>query len=146
MSRLLVIALVSTYCVYFIHSSVVKRSVCKENEISVECAHCGPKTCEDLGHPIRCGGATALCKPECVCTDGFVRDSNGTCVRKSDCGSCGGDSNATTGCGNHCGNSCSDYQDVNKTCFSGCRYNSCDCKEGYVFHDDYKVCVLPEDC
>ncbi|KAF9791823.1 hypothetical protein SFRURICE_020222, partial [Spodoptera frugiperda] len=111
---------------------LVKREVCKENEISVECAHCGPKTCEDLGHPIPCGGATSLCRPECVCIDGMVRDTNGTCILKKDCSNCAGDFNATSGCGNHCGRSCSDYKEVNKTCYSGCLYNSCDCKPDYV--------------
>ncbi|CAH1635763.1 unnamed protein product [Spodoptera littoralis] len=85
MSKLFVIVLVTTYWVYFIHSEVVKREVCKENEITVECAHCGPKTCEDLGHPVPCGGATSLCRPECVCIDGMVRDTNGTCIPKKDC-------------------------------------------------------------
>ncbi|KAJ8724343.1 hypothetical protein PYW08_015817 [Mythimna loreyi] len=146
MSKLFVIVLVATYWVYFIHSEIVKREVCKENEINIECSHCGPKTCDDLGHPIRCWGVTSLCKPECVCIDGMVRDANGTCIPKTDCPSCNGDYNATSGCGNHCGNSCSDYQDVNKTCFSGCRYNSCDCKPGYVFHEGLSLCVLPVDC
>lgn len=60
--------------------------------------------------------------------------------------SCEGDFNATSGCGNHCGQSCSDYNEVNKTCMSGCRYNSCDCKEGFVYHDTLQRCVLPIDC
>ncbi|KOB79517.1 Protease inhibitor 3 [Operophtera brumata] len=50
-----------------------------------ECAHCGPKTCEDLGYPIPCAGGTSLCNPECVCIDGFVRDANGTCILKEEC-------------------------------------------------------------
>ncbi|CAG9787138.1 unnamed protein product [Diatraea saccharalis] len=63
-----------------------------------------------------------------------------------DLASCDGDRNATSGCGNHCGNYCSDYKEVNKTCLTGCRGNSCDCKPGYVYHDTLLICVLPTDC
>ncbi|CAB3226604.1 unnamed protein product [Arctia plantaginis] len=94
MSKWVVITLVTTCWVYFIHSALI----CKENEVNVECAHCGPKRCEDLGYPIRCGGATSLCKPECVCIDGYVKDTNGTCIPKTECPSCRSDFNATTGC------------------------------------------------
>ncbi|XP_061704903.1 venom peptide BmKAPI-like [Cydia pomonella] len=127
-------------------SIVIKRSACKEDETFVECAHCGPGSCEELGRPKPCTGSTGLCRPECVCMDGHVRDANGDCIMKSQCPDCGGDRNATSGCGDHCGRSCSDYTDLNKTCFSSCQYNRCDCKEGFVFHDSLGVCVLPEDC
>ncbi|XP_063827365.1 serine protease inhibitor swm-1-like isoform X1 [Ostrinia nubilalis] len=145
MSKLTVLIIV-TFWIYFIRSEVVKRSSCPANEMQVECAHCGPKRCEELGEPVPCAGGTALCRPECVCIDGSVRAENGTCIVKTECPSCGGDRNATSGCGNHCGNSCSDYKEVNKTCLTGCRYNSCDCRKGYVYHDSLKKCVLPVDC
>ncbi|XP_026759717.1 venom serine protease inhibitor-like [Galleria mellonella] len=149
MSKFIVFTLVFSFWIYYIHSEViqvVKRSVCKHNEMQVECAHCGPKRCDDLGSPVPCIGANGICRPECVCIDGYVRDTNGTCIPKDECPSCGGDFNATSGCGNHCGNSCSDYKEVNKTCLTGCRYNSCDCKEGYVYNEHLKFCVLPVDC
>ncbi|XP_053605790.1 venom peptide BmKAPI-like [Plodia interpunctella] len=142
----IVVPLIFTFWMYFIQSEVVKRSACEVNEMQVECAHCGPKTCEDLGYPIPCSGATGLCKPECVCVDGYVREAGGVCIPKAECPSCGGDANATEGCGNHCGNTCSDHQEVNKTCLTGCRYNSCDCKTGYVYHEQRGKCVLPVDC
>ncbi|GBP26742.1 hypothetical protein EVAR_95253_1 [Eumeta japonica] len=123
-------------------------SVCPENEVFVECqrAHCGPKSCGDLGYPIPCNGATAACHAGCVCADGYVRNDKNVCILKTDCPSCGGDPNAKSGCGNHCGNSCSDYQEVNKTCFSGCRYNACDCKDSYVYNERSSKCVEPETC
>ncbi|XP_072949805.1 uncharacterized protein [Epargyreus clarus] len=128
------------------NAKVIKRSICGSDEVRVECYHCGPKTCQDLGHPMTCKGIMGSCRSECVCTDGYVRDSSEKCILKKECSSCGGDRNATTGCGNHCSNRCSDYRDVNKTCMSGCRYNSCDCKTGYVYNDRMGVCVLPIDC
>ncbi|KAJ0177894.1 hypothetical protein K1T71_006767 [Dendrolimus kikuchii] len=125
MSKVTFICFLFSFLIYFISSEVTKRSTCSVNEMYIECTYCGPKTCEDLGHPIPCGGATGPCDPGCVCIDGFVRDANGTCISKTECPSCGGDFNATTGCGNHCRNSCSDYNDRNKTCYSGCLYVSC---------------------
>lgn len=64
---------------------VVDASTCKENEMFVECAHCGPKSCDDLGHPIPCRGNLGICRSECVCVDGFVRDANDTCILKKEC-------------------------------------------------------------
>ncbi|CAG4964702.1 unnamed protein product [Colias eurytheme] len=128
-----------------VYCAVFKRSICPSNEMQVECFHCGPKSCDQLGFPSPCGGSS-LCRSRCVCIDGFVRNEDGLCIPKMECPSCGGDRNATSGCSNHCGNSCSDYQDKNKSCLSGCHYNGCDCKPGYVFHEKLGHCVLPVDC
>ncbi|KAI5636360.1 trypsin inhibitor like cysteine rich domain-containing protein [Phthorimaea operculella] len=147
MAKYLVVALVSTFWILFINSELTKRSLtCAGDEMHVECSHCGPKTCEELGYPKPCKGGTGVCNPECVCLDGHVRNDNGSCIAKKECPSCGGDKNATSGCGNHCGRTCSDHTEVNKTCLSGCRYNGCDCKEGYVYHEGLTKCVLPVDC
>ncbi|KAL4707313.1 hypothetical protein ACJJTC_019851 [Scirpophaga incertulas] len=129
-----------------VQDCVVKRAACGHNEMEVSCGHCGPKYCEELGKSVACSGSTARCSPQCVCIDRYVRNKNGTCILKTDCPSCGGDKNATSGCGNHCGNSCSDYKDINKTCLSGCPSNGCDCRKGYVYHETLKKCVLPLDC
>ncbi|VVC88251.1 unnamed protein product [Leptidea sinapis] len=59
---------------------------------------------------------------------------------------CGGDNNATAGCGNHCGNSCSDYNALVKLCVTKCDYNSCDCKPGYVYNNGLGYCIYPDDC
>ncbi|XP_022128402.2 venom serine protease inhibitor-like [Pieris rapae] len=130
--------------IYSVNSGVFKRSTCEENEIYAECHLCGPERCSQLGFPAPCGGTA--CTPRCVCIDGFVRDDDGKCIPKMECPSCGGDKNAITGCSNHCGNKCSDFREVNKTCLSGCHYNGCDCKPGFVFHEKVNHCVLPNDC
>lgn len=62
--------------------------------------------------------------------------------------SCGGDFNATSGCGVNCGNHCSNYNKPNN-CSSlplFCQYNGCDCKDGYVYDDAIERCVSPNDC
>ncbi|KAL0832215.1 hypothetical protein ABMA28_001666 [Loxostege sticticalis] len=145
MSKIIVI-IIATFWMCFVKTEVAKRSACPHNEMQVECAHCGPKRCDELGRPVPCAGGTALCRPECVCVDGYVRDDDGTCILKNECPSCGGDKNATSGCGNHCGNSCSDYKETNKTCPNDCRYNRCVCRTNYVYHDSLRICVLPDDC
>ncbi|XP_045496776.1 venom serine protease inhibitor-like [Colias croceus] len=145
MGHKLISVIVICWCCSVVYCAVFKRSICPSNEMQVECFHCGPKSCDQLGFPSPCGGSS-LCRSRCVCIDGFVRNEDGLCIPKMECPSCGGDRNATSGCSNHCGNSCSDYQDTNKSCLSGCHYNGCDCKPGYVFHEKLGHCVLPVDC
>ncbi|OWR55603.1 hypothetical protein KGM_210670 [Danaus plexippus plexippus] len=48
----------------------------------VECAHCGPKTCKELGYPMPCSSA---CMTHGACFNGYVKSPEGTCILKEDC-------------------------------------------------------------
>lgn len=66
--------------------------------------------------------------------------------------SCGGDKNATLGCGVNCNRHCYNLnQKEPQGCILICYPNSCDCrtdKNGnkYYYDDNLKKCVLPQDC
>nr|QRN45229.1 zonadhesin-like 2 [Tineola bisselliella] len=121
---------------------------CPKNEKYVDCklGYCKVKKCDDLGKPIPCPGIIPPCKGGCVCKDGYVRNYAGICIPKEYCPSCGGDFNATSGCGNHCGNNCDDYDNPPGACPLYCHVNGCDCRYGYVYDHSTKTCVLPRDC
>ncbi|XP_041976212.1 zonadhesin-like isoform X2 [Aricia agestis] len=121
---------------------------CGDNAEFVTEPVCRPETCSDLGFPLPCldpeSGITASHGPGCVCKVGFVRDNNGKCVSEKRCPSCGGDPNATTGCGTFC-ETCDNYGQ-NAPCIFICRSNSCACKNGYIYDTLNKKCVLPQNC
>ncbi|XP_026328619.1 zonadhesin-like [Hyposmocoma kahamanoa] len=127
-------------------------SQCPANERYVQCPStmCLPQRCDQLGYPIACPspGPDGQCpgKPGCICDAGYVRNNEGKCVPQKECPSCGGDPNAESGCGNHCGRRCSDYKKSNVACPLFCMLNGCNCKKGYVYDDNIRKCVLPEDC
>ncbi|KAI8420775.1 hypothetical protein MSG28_007986 [Choristoneura fumiferana] len=123
---------------------------CPLNERWVPCVIglCAPKSCDELGFPVACPEIIGPCKGGCVCAENYLRNSNGVCIPQKDCPSCGGDFNATSGCGINCGNHCSNYNKPNN-CSSlplFCQYNGCDCKDGYVYNDAIKRCISPSDC
>ncbi|XP_026328620.1 zonadhesin-like [Hyposmocoma kahamanoa] len=125
---------------------------CKKNERYEVCpiALCQPKTCAELGYPVGCPGAgpggTCPGKPGCICIDGYLRNDKGICVPKKQCPSCGGDTNAESGCGQNCGRRCSNYKQSNVVCPLICELNGCDCKKDYVYDDNIRKCVHPKDC
>ncbi|XP_028042397.1 zonadhesin-like isoform X6 [Bombyx mandarina] len=126
--------------------------VCPENERYDKCPAflCGPQKCSELGFGTNCpasvNNGTCPGKPGCVCDNGYVRNNKNVCIPQDQCPSCGGDENAQPGCGNYCGNRCSDYEGGPKICPLICILNSCDCRPGYVYDDLVKKCVLPKDC
>ncbi|KAI8438374.1 hypothetical protein MSG28_010928 [Choristoneura fumiferana] len=122
----------------------------KPNERYSDCllGECVPKTCDDLGKPIACPDVAGPCGGGCICTKGFVRNSNGDCIDKLTCPSCGGDPNAQSGCGNPCGKTC-DSRGVNKSeliCPQYCNTNGCDCRPGFLLDTDAKKCVPEKSC
>nr|QZP43462.1 zonadhesin-like protein 1 [Pseudoips prasinana] len=126
---------------------------CSENERLEQCpaALCTPQSCSQLGFPVPCNPITSdnsSCPgpPACVCDNDLVRDDYGNCVPKQECPSCGGDPNAVSGCGVNCGRRCSNYNGDPGFCPLYCNPNGCDCKEDFVFDDNLKICVLPDDC
>ncbi|XP_028159136.1 zonadhesin-like [Ostrinia furnacalis] len=132
--------------------------VCPTNERYDPCPEtlCGPKTCDEAGFPKNCtpreDGAPCPGKPGCVCRDGYLRDENGRCIQSNECPSCGGDKNATLGCGVNCNRHCSNVNQTEpKACILICYSNACDCRSDingrdYYYDDNLKKCVLPEDC
>ncbi|XP_073958047.1 zonadhesin-like isoform X2 [Choristoneura fumiferana] len=131
--------------------SCPKPNQCKKpNERYSDCllGECVPKTCDDLGKPIACPDVAGPCGGGCICTKGFVRNSNGDCIDKLTCPSCGGDPNAQSGCGNPCGKTC-DSRGVNKSeliCPQYCNTNGCDCRPGFLLDTDAKKCVPEKSC
>ncbi|KAJ0180002.1 hypothetical protein K1T71_004593 [Dendrolimus kikuchii] len=122
---------------------------CGKNEVHNDCvqSQCGPKTCKQLGQPLSCPRIDPkFCKKGCLCKNDYVRAENGTCILKRQCPSCGGDPNAQSGRGGHCNNRCSTYNKPPKPCPEISEINGCDCKEGFIFDDVTKKCVLPCDC
>ncbi|XP_047985966.1 zonadhesin-like isoform X2 [Leguminivora glycinivorella] len=103
---------------------------------------CTLRKCSELGFPLDCD----KCTPGCVCKDGLVRASNGSCIPANECPSCGGDKNAQQGCGN-CNKMCSDIGKPPGPCpLRPCRINDCTCKPGFYYDPDKKKCVKPEHC
>ncbi|XP_047986742.1 zonadhesin-like [Leguminivora glycinivorella] len=126
--------------------------VCGLNEKYDSCVNggCGHRNCSQIGTPQFCIDRTSeSCIKGCVCADGYLRADNGTCVPQSQCPGCGGDPNAQPGCGINCGRRCSDYKIKNKSLLCPriqCKPDKCDCKPGFVFDNNLKKCVVPEQC
>ncbi|XP_052750888.1 zonadhesin isoform X1 [Galleria mellonella] len=120
---------------------------CGVNEVCSNCtnAGCEPKTCAETGIPLPCDQPDE-CLKGCICKSNYLRADNGTCIPRDQCPACGGDPNAQPGCGVNCGRLCSNYNDGPVPCPLICNINGCDCREGYVFDENLKKCVLPEDC
>nr|WDD44670.1 zonadhesin 2 [Ephestia kuehniella] len=126
---------------------------CEVNEVYSNCtnggAACSVRNCSQLGFPIAFSCPKidpATCKKGCLCANGYLRADNGTCIPRNECPSCGGDPNAKSGCGVHCGNTCATYRSKPVACPLICQLNGCDCKPNYVYDSNTKKCVLPKDC
>ncbi|XP_063532027.1 zonadhesin-like [Cydia strobilella] len=146
----------------FVFDNNVKKCVvpeqctptCGHNEVFSTCTNggCSRRNCSQLGKPEVCIKTTPeSCTKGCVCADGYLRNANGTCVLENQCPQtgCGGDPNAQPGCGINCGQKCSDYKIQDKQLLCPrieCKPDKCDCKDGFVFDDNLKKCVVPEQC
>nr|WAP28757.1 zonadhesin-like 4 [Yponomeuta cagnagella] len=108
---------------------------------------CRAKTCDQLGYPLACPRSPRGCQDGCICKEGYVRCSTGECIDAKTCPSCGNDTNAVTGCGNPCGNSCTDfYKKSYILCTQYCEINGCDCRDTFVYDAKVGKCVKPENC
>ncbi|CAH0699820.1 unnamed protein product [Spodoptera exigua] len=117
---------------------------CGENEVYHDGTSqvCQPMDCSEVGYPTSCSDV----EPGCICDFGYVRNSDGICIPMRDCESCGGDPNAWSGCGVNCGKRCSDLFNITRPCLKICYPNSCDCKDGFYYDENQKMCVPPEKC
>ncbi|CAG9785165.1 unnamed protein product [Diatraea saccharalis] len=122
---------------------------CSADEEYSECPNrfCSALTCDEVGYTKPNCGKTVPCKGDCICKNGKVKNKDGKCVEPSECPSCGGDSNAQSGCGNFCGGKCSDLLNSSPiACPLMCGMNLCDCKRGFYYDTNIKQCVKPEKC
>ncbi|XP_013142384.1 PREDICTED: zonadhesin-like [Papilio polytes] len=120
--------------------------VCSENEVSIICkTRCTSDSC-DSGKP------KGFCRPgpcrrDCICKEGYARDSNGKCIPKEKCPKiptpCG--ANAThTDCASSCPPTCQTPKPG--ICPAVCKPNvECKCKPSYVLSPKGD-CILPKDC
>nr|WHN38851.1 Zon4B-L [Andraca theae] len=123
--------------------------VCSTNEVYSSCVQgqCGPKNCTQLGKSVACPKIDPkYCIKGCICTEGYLRADNGTCIPKENCPSCGGDRNARAGCGVNCNKRCSDIGKEPGACIKICYENACDCKDNYYLDENTGKCVLPKQC
>ncbi|XP_038210494.1 zonadhesin-like [Zerene cesonia] len=123
---------------------------CGQNEQYVSDINemCRAETCAELGSNLECFGEgyTISSQPGCICVQGYVKNDDGICIPEENCPSCGGDANATVGCGSFC-TTCSNYKQQDQiACIQSCRLNGCACRTNYVYNEDIKRCVLPQDC
>lgn len=69
---------------FFINFSEVLQVCNKPNEIYTECNNNGcQKTCKNRNVKSNC---TAICKPGCICANGYMKNQKGICVRPQNCG------------------------------------------------------------
>ncbi|KAK0412462.1 hypothetical protein QR680_006221 [Steinernema hermaphroditum] len=126
-----------------IHLSECKHE-CGLNEEWRQCATC-ERTCQNP-NPI----CTMECKPaRCMCKQGYVRDSSGTCIPEKDCGQqgkCGEHEHYAVGeCLAPCERSCRTLHDDHLICPAVCVLSWCYCDEGYVRNDSGQ-CIPIQDC
>ncbi|XP_028042570.1 fibulin-1-like [Bombyx mandarina] len=127
---------------------------CGLNEEFSDCPDgaCRPLTCDEVGYPVPCADIDpergCPSEPKCICKNGFVLNNSSICIPIRECPSCGGDPNAEGGgCGLNCGNLCSNYDQKPIKCSTDiCEANGCDCRQGYVFDEIKRICVLPNEC
>ncbi|XP_028162856.1 zonadhesin-like isoform X1 [Ostrinia furnacalis] len=128
----------------------VKQCPCKPNEEYSDCINrgCYARNCSQLGYPLACADVVVKdedCIEGFICKPGYTRADNGTCIPTDQCPSCGGDPNAESGCGSFC-KRCSNYKNESLICPIGCILNGCQCREGYIYDQNTKKCVLPKQC
>lgn len=126
-------------------TSVSRR--CPPNEELKLRGSCPPDSCDMLYMSVLCI-ANQTKELLCTCKPGYLR-RNTTCVPKDRClpPECAHDPNAIRGCGNRCGKTCADYNNTTQVCKNNvCHVNGCDCRDGFVYDQNTKKCVKPEQC
>ncbi|KAG8181902.1 hypothetical protein JTE90_026060 [Oedothorax gibbosus] len=59
------------------------KAVCGKNQVYQECGTACPLTCENLGNPPKV--CTLQCVVGCACQEGYVKNSEGECVKPEQC-------------------------------------------------------------
>ncbi|CAL1267801.1 unnamed protein product [Larinioides sclopetarius] len=115
--------------------------VCGENEEFKECGTACPANCTHrLGHP-QC---PELCVKGCFCRSGFLRNSEGKCIRPELCPVVCKENEQFLECGSACPLTCDSIGTPNVPCTLQC-IKGCFCKPGYV-RDRTGRCILPHFC
>ncbi|KAM4014904.1 mucin-5AC-like [Anomaloglossus baeobatrachus] len=103
-------------------------------------AHCQP-SCDNRNPQI----CTHMCNPGCICKKGFINNGrDNECIKPAKCSQCKG-STTYSEQGNKCTESCKAVINPKLPCTREMS-PGCFCKKGYVFLDDDKTCVRPQDC
>ncbi|XP_061708716.1 zonadhesin-like isoform X1 [Cydia pomonella] len=125
-------------------TSVPRR--CPPNEELKLRGSCPPDSCDMLYMSVLCI-ANQTKELLCTCKPGYLR-RNTTCVPEDRClpPECAHDPNAIRGCGNRCGKTCADYNTTQVCKNNVCHVNGCDCRDGFVYDQNTKKCVKPEQC
>ncbi|XP_055930162.1 zonadhesin-like [Argiope bruennichi] len=115
--------------------------VCGENEEFKECGTACPANCT---HPQGQQLCPAVCVKGCFCLDGFVRNSQGKCIRPELCPVVCKENEQFQECGSACPLTCDNIGTSNVPCPQQC-VKGCFCKPGYV-RDRTGRCILPNFC
>lgn len=144
---------------------VPKQIVCKLAH--EEYSQCGAhpncqRTCDNLDGPLIC---PKICMPGCVCEEGYVKNSDGLCVKPEECpvvtrkcslislifffnlnftATCLKAFEYYTDCGTACPITCENKDNPPLFCTANCVVG-CFCEDGYVRNSDGE-CVLPTNC
>ncbi|XP_063361530.1 zonadhesin-like [Cydia amplana] len=113
--------------------------VCGLNEKFDSCINggCGHRNCSQIGTPQICIDRTPeSCIKGCVCSDGFLRAANGTCIPQDQCPA----SSAP-----ETDDRCPGQNEFYNTCISSCSNQSCD-SIGKVIHCPIQPAVCREGC
>ncbi|KAG7309637.1 hypothetical protein JYU34_004115 [Plutella xylostella] len=118
---------------------------CGTNEVYTNCGSACEINCTNIDNPPQ--ACTLQCVEKCECLQGFIRNSDGNCVKKEECSSvqCG-PNEESNGCYNSClEKSCASRLNPPDVCPLYCEYGKCSCTDGY-YRDDNGDCVQPFDC
>ncbi|VVD00136.1 unnamed protein product [Leptidea sinapis] len=135
-----------------------------KHEVFDECPQtCPPQICSSIWSKYApCNPKHAVCTPSCVCENGYYKNLNNECTSTEDClkctgpheyyscggacdnecynlTSCGGDFNATAGCGTFC-TTCANYQQHGVACAQVCELNGCECKPNNIYFKCKLLC------
>ncbi|XP_023213510.1 mucin-6-like [Centruroides sculpturatus] len=141
-----------SFCILFPLQSLCetyRREVCGLNEEYSTCKEVCPDTCENYGTKRICDWWQ--CESGCQCKKGFVRDSNGDCIKPTQCTNptvCNRQGEEYSECGkaDYCQLTC---ENINDPSMYWCRRKYCQqgcfCKKGFVRDFNWN-CIPKEEC
>ncbi|RVE54611.1 hypothetical protein evm_000732 [Chilo suppressalis] len=115
----------------------VKKKCTKPNEILAACpTPCDVNDCKNVNKPPRaCIAAVINCRPQCICTNGYYRNSKGDCVPAEQCEN-------YNPCLSECAPTCAEPNPPDCDPFS---QKKC-CKQGWILSKRRGRCIKIEDC